>query len=572
MCTAGEANEPGAKRQRRCMPRAGGSSRSLCEALERRATTAAKLAVLLPIASPPTTRRPPAVDALAVARAASAAAPKEGPAASTPAPVGSSNFRSTGTGDGKQKPFRTLVVVPRSHSDGTFERLCGGTGGTGKVQCKDHAIARRAVQLDLRPHPDKRHRSLFVAWDSRVVHQGHTHGAVAGGWDPPLHRPGLFPAAEAAAWLSHLKEEGYAVVTDPLGEEDVEEALRLLLRDLQLLCPELKSLGEVREWHLPPTSAANDLRGGAGLCHGEFAWFLRSRPQVTRIFEQLFGLPPGAPLTGSVDVLALAPPGSAARHGRGKQWLHLDYTPPQGRICQACLQVFPHGEAGEWERIALMVCKAPVQWTLPRAEHSLLACCVAGAASRATAGVTLGKMHAEGRESPTPGRKRLLPALEGAALAAAQAPSEGETAKSRLRWLTPQELVRRLPAEELRRLLPETVLRHVSPQALLPALRPRWLATLGIHHFGERQGLPVRLSVGAAPSSPSSSSSPKLAAPLGGPKRRRAVEGMVFTAESFKRLGLDAAGQALAVGKLSGRVGRRQDALCALSLTAQALD
>lgn len=389
---------------------------------------------------------------------------------------------------GPATPFRTLVVVPRSHADGTFERLCGRGGATGKVQCRDWNLTQRAVQLDLRPDAERRHRSLFVAWDSRLVHQGHTHGADTYGFNPPLHRPPIFSSGEDSAWRGHLEAEGYAAVADVLDDEEVDEALGLLLRDLQQLCPagRLQSLGEVRECHLPLTSAANDLRAGGGLCHGDFAWFLRGRPQVARIFEQLFDVPPGAPLTGSVDVLALAPPGSSARF-RGKQWLHLDYTPPHGRIWQACVQLFPRGEAaGErWERIALMVCKAPVQWTTRRAEHALLACCVAGAASRATAGVTLGKMHAEGREQPRAGARRLLPALAGAPLAGAEVARASATADAgacgvaqqlepaELRWLAPQELMRRFSAADLRKLLPAAVLQHVSPRpALVGATAP----------------------------------------------------------------------------------------------------
>ncbi|CAE7549757.1 PRMT7, partial [Symbiodinium microadriaticum] len=65
-----------------------------------------------------------------------------------------------------------------------------------------------------------------------------------------------------------------------LGEGDaVAEALKLLLEDLQMLSPELRSLDEVREHHLPRSAAANDLRSSAGLCHGNFAWFLRCRPE-----------------------------------------------------------------------------------------------------------------------------------------------------------------------------------------------------------------------------------------------------------------------------------------------------
>merc|ERR1719420_2671716 len=108
----------------------------------------------------------------------------------------------------------------------------------------------------------------------------------------------------------------------------------LLLRDLQKLNPELRSLSDVTEHHLPKAMGANDLRAGSGICHGEFAWYVRAHPYMTKLFEALFGVSAGAPLVGSVDVVALAPPRRQASGKPGKQWLHLDYTPPQGYLWQ----------------------------------------------------------------------------------------------------------------------------------------------------------------------------------------------------------------------------------------------
>jgi len=265
-------------------------------------------------------------------------------------------------------------------------------------------------------------------------------------------------------WRAFLKEEGYAVVSDILPGDAVAEALKLLLEDLQMLSPELRSLDEVREHHLPRSAAANDLRSGAGLCHGNFAWFLRCRPEVTRLFEAMFELPEGAPLIGSVDVVALAPPGSSKT--AGKQWLHLDYTPPQGTIWQACLQLFPRTEklGSRWERIALMICKAPAAWAAPSVPRMLLAACVTGSASRATAGVTLGKLHREARETLA---ARLLPELTVAPQASAQA-SPPQSDVDRLRLLTAQEAARRYSAERLQALLPPCRARYVSPEGVFP--------------------------------------------------------------------------------------------------------
>eukprot|EP00747_Dinoflagellata_sp_TGD_P195828 gnl/TRDRNA2_/TRDRNA2_65080_c0_seq1.p1 gnl/TRDRNA2_/TRDRNA2_65080_c0~~gnl/TRDRNA2_/TRDRNA2_65080_c0_seq1.p1 ORF type:complete len:576 (-),score=75.36 gnl/TRDRNA2_/TRDRNA2_65080_c0_seq1:42-1769(-) len=381
-------------------------------------------------------------------------------------------------------PFRTLVVVPRSHIDGTFERLCGASGvaATGQVKCKEKDIAQRAVQLDFRPGPRRQQRSLFVVWDCRVVHQGHTHALGARGWNPPLRRPHLFEPEEDRAWRHSLAQEGYVAVADVLPEEDVSEALSALLRDLKLLHPSLNNLGEVRERHLPP-STGNDLRIHGGLSHGEFAWYLRTHPSVKLFFERLFDVEEGTPLTGSVDVVALAPSDCrAACDFYGRKWLHLDYAPPEGRMWQATLQLFPQTvETGaHWERIGLMICKAPAQWTTAEAEHSLLASCVAGATSRATAGVTLGLLHTKPEERARVDTPRILPELNGVPRSQAFGTSVGTAAsaqssnkavtqeclKSALRRLSPAELMRRFSVPELRRLLPPHVRDYISPPSL----------------------------------------------------------------------------------------------------------
>lgn len=402
------------------------------------------------------------------------------------------NKGSTRVVDGPMKPFRTLVVVPRSHADGSYTRLRGKSSGERKVNLQDTSIISRAVQLDLRPDDSSPHESLFIAWDSRVVHQGHTHRPGDNGWDPPLLRPPLFHL-EDPAWKASLQEEGFIVIKDPLTSDEVEKALEHLLADLQLLNPGLRSLEEVREKHLPSAASANDLRTGGGLSHGNFAWFLRCRPQVSRIFESLFGLPEGAAMTGSVDCVALAPPGCSSSRRHSKQWLHLDYTPPQGTIWQACIQLFPrdfsHGKG--WERIAAMVCKAPASWTSDEARHALLACCVTGTTSRATAGVTLGKVHGELKDEPADGIRRLLPELVDSPLAMASSCSAVSDASasphSLWRRCSPLEAMREHSAKALSAMLPASKVLYVAPnlaprqtEGVKPALQRQRPSLLGL--------------------------------------------------------------------------------------------
>jgi len=392
---------------------------------------------------------------------------------------------------GDEQPFRTLVVVPRSHID-DYTKLCNGRRNGRVKDIRDPTIVARAVQLDLRPCAPKPHSSLLIAWDSKVVHQGHTHSAKARGWVPPLLRPRLFAPKDSGwetGWESYLAKEGYVALTDVLPLKDVHHALGLLLRDLQLLAPELHSLAEVRERHLPPNW--NDLQVGAGLCHGKFAWYLRTHPKVTRLCELLFDVPPGTPLVGSVDAVALAPPGftdGKKAHVQCRKWLHLDYSPMQTvdgsgrRIWQTCLQLFPSSEemGSRWERIAIMICKAPAAWSSLQAEHALLACCVSGAASKATAGVTLGEVHGkpcvkghgEGQALPRRSQKRLLPELSQAPLLAVTLGSNNKVLDGPvvdmqhldLRLQSPSVVMQRFSVEKLREMVPERVLHYISPK------------------------------------------------------------------------------------------------------------
>jgi len=248
-----------------------------------------------------------------------------------------------------------------------------------------------------------------------------TPGAVLEGkFRPKLEVPTLYEPSDN--WKKSLEENGYVAIRNVLKPHQVQKALNFLLSDLQILNEgdyDLKSLDQVREIHLPGTKNGNDLRILGGLCHGRFAWYLRRNKQVSAVFEKAFGLPPGSPMIGSCDVVALAPPephrGSGNLRERVKNWLHLDYTPEEGDIYQGTLQLFPStpSQGSRWSRIALMICKAPAHWAQPATTKSLIAASLLGAASKATAAVTQGALHPTWnvhKQGPFP-ESRIVPAL-----------------------------------------------------------------------------------------------------------------------------------------------------------------
>ncbi len=157
--------------------------------------------------------------------------------------------------------FRSLVVVPRSHADGTTDELLRRhraaaapsafssssptttTGGRSEAQklgtihvefsvtsasiggdnAWSTAVLARAVQLDLRPSAAADaavagkgkqpsglggEASLYVIWDARTIHQGHEFlgeapdgdsDPLAGTFRPPVVRPQTFPNRGTAA-------------------------------------------------------------------------------------------------------------------------------------------------------------------------------------------------------------------------------------------------------------------------------------------------------------------------------------------------------------------------------------
>lgn len=319
------------------------------------------------------------------------------------------------------KPFRSLVVIPKSHRLHWKRRYATETQGKGKCRVKEYS--NEAVQLDIRPSSKSPHQSVLLLWNSKTIHQGMTRnpGAVLeGNFRPKLEVPTLYEPSDD--WQKSLEEKGFVAIRNVLEDYQVNKALDFLLSDLQILnedYDDLENLDEVRECHLPGTKNGNDLRILGGLCHGRFAWYLRQNKQVSAVFEKAFGLPQGSPMIGSCDVVALAPPEPHRRsrnlRERVKNWLHLDYTPKQGDIYQGTLQLFPSTrlQGSRWSRIALMICKAPAHWAQPTTTKSLIAASLLGAASKATAAVTQGALHptwSQKKKGLVP-RSRLVPTL-----------------------------------------------------------------------------------------------------------------------------------------------------------------
>lgn len=352
--------------------------------------------------------------------------------------------------------FRSLVVVPRSHSDGTTDELLrrhrsaantssskGGlteqqklgtihvefsvtSASIGGDNAWSSAIIARAVQLDLRPLEP--HTSTYVIWDARTIHQGHEYvpidigkGVPDGVFQPPVVRPRTFSnrtEKDRCAWLAFLRDEGYVVLHDVLSAADCLEAGALLQSDIgrvwQPAGGKPVPLAEVRNAMLPQFDNTG-IRMGSGLPHGDFAWFVRSRAAVRSVWGELYpSARHGAFLRGTLGSPVLTPPhtegkpakrAKKATKGVSGEWLHVDYSPPPAsgrKMYQSTLYLRPDlcveggCAVGAWGRLGCMVTMAPPlkdKTQDRRVEAILLAAALRGDGSKATAGLAFGLLQ-----------------------------------------------------------------------------------------------------------------------------------------------------------------------------------
>lgn len=384
---------------------------------------------------------------------------------------------------------RCTVVVPRSHTDGTYAAIMKRpevrlatkpkAGEAHFVKLGRHAgVEARSRCLVLRPPLGKSlpHHSVLLLWNSRLVHQGHTmvganqpraaNGSANAPFDPEILHPKLFDM-ENKSWLGHLQREGFVALRNVLGKVDVDNVLSHLLKDIQSFSPsasKARSLQEVCKADFPP--CFNGMIQSLGMPHSSFAWSVRSHPRVHMVFNMLY---PGQVLTGSVDLLCLSPPGTAGSDQRAtskthEQWLHVDQNKHMScgdlTMFQGMLSLFTE-ETLSWGRIAVPICMAPKdhrEIAGMSAEKRLLAMCVAGVAS--THWPQLGIRHSQGRIT-------LGMVVQGVAKKFKQLPVRLNSAVSmkqakELRSLSHGELCRRYSVEELRSFVHPEALKFVS--------------------------------------------------------------------------------------------------------------
>ena len=250
--------------------------------------------------------------------------------------------------------FRALVVVPKSHVDGTHECIRPQSDDIPSINnmleftlaqfSKDqqNEIAAQAIALDVRGAA----RSVWLVWDARTLHQGHLFvgGEMKSGKDfaPKRVFPVIHSPKAVKQWRRHLDEHGYVAVGPVLDETEVDMAAKLLVKDVNTMTGIKRKLTAIADEHLP--NHANTGLRHRGLPHGEFAWFLRCRPALLKLWQKLYG---GQQVVGVPTSVAISPhrddvvelTGSMNKYF-SKSWLHLDYSPPCLSACTSLHFIF----------------------------------------------------------------------------------------------------------------------------------------------------------------------------------------------------------------------------------------
>lgn len=121
---------------------------------------------------------------------------------------------------------------------------------------------------------------------------------------------------EDPCWVKYLKRHGFCVLADVFPEEDWKTLLADFWSEMAQVVPGLQRC-DPSTWTFPGNESTGITRG-YGLPHSNFAWAVRSHPQMKRIFELIYRTDQ---LVVSVDSLKLVGTGVSTP---GDFWLHRD--------------------------------------------------------------------------------------------------------------------------------------------------------------------------------------------------------------------------------------------------------
>ena len=133
-------------------------------------------------------------------------------------------------------------------------------------------------------------------------------------------QPPLYDINNFASWKSFLDEHGYVVLQNILNKEEVKMGLELFKKDMSQISSNF-NLDDPSTFQIEntPLMFSKGMAVYNGWGQSDFMWHLRTKPQIKRIYEQIYQTDD---LVVSLDGFSLVSPKQ-----KSPSWLHIDQNP-----------------------------------------------------------------------------------------------------------------------------------------------------------------------------------------------------------------------------------------------------
>ena len=139
--------------------------------------------------------------------------------------------------------------------------------------------------------------------------------------------PNLYKINETDLWKKNLDEEGYAVISDILSENEYKEAFELFKKDWSYVSPNF-NFEDKNTWGIEnsPMMYGKGMAVFNGFGQSDFMWYLRLSQNIKNIFQEIHNT---EDLVTSLDGFSVY----FSNKQKSKPWLHIDENPNNPIYC-----------------------------------------------------------------------------------------------------------------------------------------------------------------------------------------------------------------------------------------------
>ena len=139
--------------------------------------------------------------------------------------------------------------------------------------------------------------------------------------------PILHKHTEPEVWKKHLDEEGYAVISSILTDDEYEESIDLFKKDWKFVSPKF-DFEDTKTWGIEntPMMYSKGMVVFSGFGQSDFMWSLRTNPIIKDIFKKIHDT---EELVTSLDGFSVY----LSNKQKSKSWLHIDQNPKNPMYC-----------------------------------------------------------------------------------------------------------------------------------------------------------------------------------------------------------------------------------------------